>query len=207
MILYELLGSEGAPAYQKLNEGNLLRQYDFLDSVIETAISVNQRMISTVLIKALNYHAIACLHVKAGEYRPCEVKVPGYKPPEQYRVPALMDDFVNVVNAYWTPDNSWTIAAFCLWNLNRIHPFINGNGRTARALCYYVICVNAGGLLPGNITLPERLRYRRAEYITLLKETDQLCVQKDQQYLKSLRIFIEEVTTQQIGNAPPPPSS
>ena len=53
------------------------------------------------MIKAINYHAIACLHTDAGEYRPCPVEVGDYRPPEHYRVDALMDDFVNIVNRRW----------------------------------------------------------------------------------------------------------
>jgi hypothetical protein len=29
------------------------------------------------------------------------------------------------------------LAAYGLWRLNWIHPFVEGNGRTARAVCYF----------------------------------------------------------------------
>ena len=66
-----------------------------------------------------------------------------------YRVPALMDDFVNTVNRNWEQTDPVVLAAFVLWRLNNIHPFINGNGRTARACAYFVLCVRAGGWLAG----------------------------------------------------------
>ena len=93
----------------------------------------------------INYHAIACLHTNAGEYRPCSVKVGGYAPPEHYRVNTLMDDFVNVVNHRWDKADPIWLTAYVLWRLNNIHPFINGNGRTARAACYFVLCVKVEG--------------------------------------------------------------
>ena len=155
MILYNLFENESHPTYRKLSAENLVRQYNFLDSIIVAAIETRQPMISTALIKALNYHAISCLHINAGEYRPCEVQAGNYEPPRHFDVPELMNDFINRVNWIWEQVDTFMLAAFCLWRLNFIHPFINGNGRTARALCYFVVCVKSGGLIRGRPTLPD----------------------------------------------------
>ena len=56
-----------------------------------------------------------------------------------------MDDFVNTVNRAWEKADELTLGAYVLWRLNHIHPFINGNGRTARAASYFVICLKLGG--------------------------------------------------------------
>ena len=53
-----------------------------------------------------------------------------------------------------------------------IHPFINGNGRTARALCYCIICLKANALLPGTPLLPELIRLNRPALIKHLKAAD-----------------------------------
>ncbi len=98
MILVELLGSEHAPAYQELAVANGLRQYDFLRSLVSTSLAVDRPFLSEHILKALNFQAITCLHTNAGEYRPCPVNVGNHNPPEQYRVAALMEDFVNWVN-------------------------------------------------------------------------------------------------------------
>lgn len=84
-----------------------------------------------------------------------------YTPPDHYRVNALMDDFVNLVNRRWSETEPVSLAAYVLWRLNYIHPFINGNGRTARAACYFVLCVKVKGWLGGDTILPERLRAHR----------------------------------------------
>ena len=125
------------------------------------------------MIKALNFHAITCLHTNAGEYRPCRVDVGDYVPPDHYRVPALMDDFVNTVNRSWDHLDGVTLATFVLWRLNLIHPFINGNGRTARAASYFVLCLKTGGWLKGESILPELLRQNRDEYVAALKVVDE----------------------------------
>ena len=175
MILFELTAqNEDHPAYQAMEVANAERHYGFLETVVQAALSVNGQFLSQTVIKAINYHAIACLHPNAGEYRPCEVHVGDYNPPEQYRVSSLMDDFVNRVNRFWDGSDAVSLTAYVLWRLNHIHPFINGNGRTARAACYFVLCVKLGGWLPGKTILPDLLRRpeNRERYVEALKHAD-----------------------------------
>ena len=148
MILFELTGSEDHPAYQALEVANGNRQYDFLRSIVDASLAMGRPFLSQTVIKALNFQAITCLHTHAGEYRPCQVSVGDYEPPQHFRVPALMEDLVNSVNRMWETADPVALAAFVLWRINHIHPFINGNGRTARAASYFVLCVKIGGWLP-----------------------------------------------------------
>ncbi len=201
MILYELVGSEQHPAYQNLSIDNLERQYDFLRSIINAALAVNRPMVSTAIITALNAHAISCLHVNAGQYRPCPVNVGGYVPPDHYRVPELMNAFVNEVNHIWQNSDGVALAAYVLWRINHIHPFINGNGRTARALCYFVVCLKAGGLLGGDTALPELIRQNHDEYIRLLQEADAGYVAGNADYLNGLHQFIVRLVEEQLASA------
>lgn len=173
MILFELVGNENHPAYQALEVSNGDRQYDFLRSLVLAAIELNKLLLSQSVIRALNYHSIACLHTNAGEYRPCEVEVGPYRPPAYFRVQALMDDFVNMVNRGWDQSDAVVLATYVLWRLNHIHPFINGNGRTARAASYYILCLKNGGLLRGSPILPELLKQNRSEYVEALKKVDE----------------------------------
>ena len=113
-----------------------------------------------------------CLHTNAGEYRPCPVHVGPYDPPAHYRLATLMDDFVNEVNFGWANSDAVVLASFVLWRLNHIHPFINGNGRTARAACYYILCAKSGGWLAGETILPELLVQNRPAYVEALQSAD-----------------------------------
>lgn len=201
MILFELVQSEQHPAYQDLSIDNLERQYDFLRSIINAAIATNRPMVSTAIIKALNYHAISCLHVNAGEYRPGRVQVGDYVPPEHYRVPELMNAFVNETNHIWTNVDPVALGTYVLWRINNIHPFINGNGRTARALCYFVICVKSGGLLKGDPILPELIRANREEYVALLKAADTAYGGGQSNYLNDLHAFLVRLLDQQMASA------
>jgi Fic family protein len=92
-------------------------------------------------------------------------------------MPALMDDFVNTVNRNWDQADEVVLATFVLWRLNNIHPFINGNGRTARTASYFVLCLKSGGLLRGDPILPELIRQHRDEYVGALKAADRSALQ------------------------------
>jgi len=199
VILWECVGSESDPIYQELEVANGLRHYDFLRSIVNTSFRVQRPFLSSNIIKALNFHAIACLHTNAGEFRPCPVVVGGdYFPPDHYRVQAQMDDFVNQVNRNWELAEPMALAAFVLWRLNHIHPFINGNGRTARAASYFVLCVKLGVLLPGVKILPELLRLNRDEYVAALKHADK-SVAAGALDLGPLHKLMSELLTQQLG--------
>ena len=204
MILHEVCGREDHPAYQRLAVANLDRQYDFLRSIVVAALDVNRPYLSQTVIKALNFHAITCLHANAGEYRPCAVDVghgeSKYEPPAHFRVQALMDDFINEVNRWWERLDPVLQAAYVLWRLNWIHPFINGNGRTARVTCYYVLCLRMGGWLPGATLLPDLIRQNRGEYVLALKKAD-ASFSNGQFDLSALHSLLERLLNEQINSA------
>lgn len=199
MILHLIAGgTEDHPVYQEFEISNVGRQYDFLASAVSASLQVGRPFLSTHIIKALNFHAITCLHTNAGEFRPCEVTVGTHTPPRFFLVQALMDDFVNTVNRAWETTDPVVLAAYVLWRLNWIHPFINGNGRTARAACYFVLCLKLEKLLPGTRILPELLSQHRDEYVLALQQADQGNIAVLHQLLSNL---LEE----QIASAEPAP--
>lgn len=198
MILWEITQTEDHPVYQELQVSNVNRQYDFLHSLVDAATAVDRKYLSEHVIKALNFHAITCLHTNAGEYRPCPVTVGAYQPPEHFRVDALMEDFVNVVNRVWVETDPVVLGAFVLWRLNYIHPFINGNGRTARAACYYVICMHSGKLLPGKAILPELITREREAYVKALQAAD-ASFHAGSLDLTQLHALISDLLKEQIG--------
>lgn len=200
MIIYELVGTEDHEVYQQLQVSNTQRQYFFLQSIIEASLKLGRPFLSSTVLKSLNFHAITCLHTNAGEYRPCPVKVGGYRPPAHHSVQALMDDLVNEVNYRWEQVDTVPLAAYVLWRLNQIHPFINGNGRTARAACYFVVCVKSRGFIPGVRILPELLRENRDRYVQCLQAADG-AIEGEEQTIQPLVDLIYELLDQQMESA------
>lgn len=180
MILFDLLQTELSAPYQKLQVSNLNRQYDFLQSIVEASIEMKRPFLSQAVIRAFNYHAIVCLHSDAGIFRRTEVTLgsapDAHRPPMSIYVQGMMDDMVNQINYHLTTMDPIELAAWALWKLNWIHPFVNGNGRTARLVAYYLICVTSGGMIKGEPTLPELLRQHRNEpddpYVAALRAAD-----------------------------------
>lgn len=95
MIVYDVTGTENHPVYNGLEVSNLERQYDFLQSITNTALALRYQGLSLPTIKAFNYHAIASLHRQAGELRtePVVVETDGrveYTAPPPSDVPHLI---------------------------------------------------------------------------------------------------------------------
>lgn len=200
MIIFELTNSENDPTYQNLSIENLNRQYDFLRSITEASLALRRPMLSIEVIKSFNYHAITCLHVSAGEFRPCPVSVGDHNPPLHFQVPALMQMFTNEINRFWENVDPLTLATMVLWRLNYIHPFVNGNGRTARVTAYYVLCLASGGWLPGSKILPERIVERRADYVAALRQVDH-CFHSGQLSLHPLHRLLAELLDHQLAES------
>ncbi|HYS88280.1 MAG TPA: Fic family protein, partial [Bradyrhizobium sp.] len=107
-----------------------------------------------------------------GRFREEPIYVGNHLPPHFKDVPELMDRFISTIHENWFNWNATEMAAYGLWRLNWIHPFIEGNGRTARATCYYLLCAKSGSLLPGRKIVPERIREDRKGYVNGLQAAD-----------------------------------
>ena len=159
--------------YKMIQEQNLLRQYDLLSNCIEIGLVKGIESFDKYTLWALNYTAVANIAQLGGRFREQPILVGNHVPPHFDTVPNLMDQFFSLIHENWTlNDHPTQLAAFALWRLNWIHPFVEGNGRTARAACYYLICLKYGQLLPGKKIVPERIREDRAPYYAALRSAD-----------------------------------
>ena len=150
--------------FLKISEHNLLRrQYDLLSNCVEIGLAKGIEAFDKYTLWALNYAAFANIAQFGGRYREEPIYVGNHRPPHFKDVPNHMDRFFSVIHENWTTyDHPTLLAAYALWRLNWIHPFVEGNGRTARAACYYLICMKQGKLLLGKKIVPERIRENRA---------------------------------------------
>jgi Fic family protein len=159
--------------YKRIQEQNLLRQYDLLSNCVEIGLAKGIEAFDKYTLWALNYAAVANIAQFGGRYREQPIYVGKHIPPHFSEVPHQMDLMFSLIHENWTLREDLTgLAAFALWRLNWIHPFVEGNGRTARAACYYLICLKYGALLPGKKIVPERIRENRKPYYDALKAAD-----------------------------------
>lgn len=158
--------------YNALLEKNLVRQYDLLANFIEIGLRQGPTSIDKYALWALNHAAVAGISQFGGRFREEPIYVGNHIPPHFQTVPDLMDRFISFIHENWDNLTAPQMAAYGLWRLNWIHPFIEGNGRTARAVCYYLLCVRTGKLLPGRKTVPERIRESREPYVAALRDAD-----------------------------------
>ncbi len=167
-----VLEEDNADLFTKVQERNLLRQYDLLTNCVEIGIEHGPTALDKYTLWALNHVAVANISQFGGRFREEPIYVGNHKPPHFDKVPELMDRFISFIHENWYNGTATQLAAYGLWRLNWIHPFIEGNGRTARASCYYLLCVKNGGLLPGAKIVPERIRENRQPYYAALQAAD-----------------------------------
>jgi len=159
--------------FARIQEQNLLRQYDLLSNCVEIGIQKDIEAFDKYTLWALNYTAVANIAQFGGRFREQPIYVGDHIPPHFDNVPNLMDQFLSVIHENWDIiDHPTDLPAYALWRLNWIHPFVEGNGRTARAACYYLLCLRNGALLPGKKIVPERIRENRQPYYEALGEAD-----------------------------------
>jgi Fic family protein len=110
----------------------------------------------------------------AGNYRPAQVEIEGSKhiPVGAHQVAELVEDLCDYVNDKWDTATALHLAAYCMWRLNWIHPFADGNGRTSRALSFLVLCVKTGAVLGGAPTIPDQITNNRSPYFDALDAAD-----------------------------------
>ncbi|HWE87158.1 MAG TPA: Fic family protein [Terracidiphilus sp.] len=165
--------NENPELYARIQEQNLLRQYDLLLNCIEIGLTKGIDAFDKYTLWSLNAAAVANIAQFGGRYREEPIYIGNHMPPHFKDVPNGMDRFFSVIHENWGFDDHPTLLpAYALWRLNWIHPFVEGNGRTARAACYYLICIRQGGLLPGRKIVPERIRENREPYYAALREAD-----------------------------------
>jgi Fic family protein len=124
-------------------------------------------------ILSLHRKALEGITVFAGIYRPAGIEIKGSKhvPPGAHLVASLVEEMCDYINSNWS-QSALHLAAYALWRMNWIHPFVDGNGRTARAVSYLLLCIRLGYRLPGTNTIPDQISADRNPYYTALETAD-----------------------------------
>lgn len=204
-----------------VSQRNRARQFDFLHTSFVVSMSSAGLDIDHEFICLLNAYAARYLSLQPGRYRRhYDVAVGQHKPSEWCLVYEEMEAFINTLHQHWAAWNPVEAAAYALWGVNHIHPFAEGNGRTARALSYYVLCKKLQKWIPGRVTVVELIRTQhRAHHCDILQrmhdgrqrpamETDlaEMAQLIDQLLVEQIRLHNEEVAARQpAANTQPTP--
>jgi len=97
-----------------------------------------------------------------------------HKIPRFQIVPYLMDEFLVYLGSRWEDINPYQLGALCMWRLNHIHPFEDGNGRTSRLFCYLCMTMKIGTWIRGSDTILYQLEQEpfRSQYYGALQQGD-----------------------------------
>ena len=184
---------------------NTARQYDFMNSSFVLWQAQGRPLISLQYLCELNYYAVHLLSPAPGILRyKAQINVDINVPPKWEEVESLMANFLSTVQKMFTDEEGpITVAAYALWRLNWIHPFAQGNGRTSRALCYFLLCQKYDVWLPGAPILPELVRQNRGEYYELLADADKNSNDAGFTDLSGIESYLERLLIEQLNSVVP----
>lgn len=155
---------------------NGLRQFSLALEIIREHVKDVQRpfRLRSSIILRLHKAALDGLHLLAGTWRNTPVTIEGstHEPPHEAFVSEEIEHLCDYVNDHWGSGSAVHLCAYVLWKLNWIHPFSDGNGRTARAAAYVVLSAKLDSLLPGAPTIPEQIASDKAPYYAALETAD-----------------------------------
>jgi Fic family protein len=182
---------------------NGIRQFTLALDIIRSFVKDPERpfRLRSSLILQLHRAALDGLHVLAGTFRNTSVKIggSGHQPPDAPFVAEEVEHLCDYVNENWDK-SAIHLASYVLWKLNWIHPFADGNGRTARAVSYVVLSVKLDSLLPGTPTIPEQIAKDKKPYYDALELADRAWAGKSLD-VSDLEALIEAMLAQQLVNA------
>lgn len=151
--------AQNVPVVDFVSKRNRARQFDFLSTSFVVGQNSAGLDIDHEFVCLLNAYAARYLSLQPGRYRRhYNVNVGTHTPSDWSLVYEEMDAFIETLHQNWATFHPAEAAAYALWGVNHVHPFCEGNGRTARALCYYVLCKKLNQWLPGSVTIVELIR-------------------------------------------------
>lgn len=151
-IVEKDLTVEGKTLREHLEAKNTAEAYDFIKTLINKKNLTESEIldIHRIVLQKIDDH-------NAGKYRNIAVRIAGSEVilPNPMKVPELMSEFVAWLNQ--AKEHPVKIALDAHFKLVTIHPFTDGNGRTARLLMNLVLLKNS--YIPIFIKKEDRQKY------------------------------------------------
>lgn len=137
LVLEDGLTIKGKTLREHLETINHKDAIEFVEKLVRKTARIDTlaiRQIHSLILNKID-------NKEAGKYRNIPVGISGskYKPPESISVPHLMADFNKWLKRKKPQYNVIEYAAIAHFKLVHIHPFVDGNGRTARLLTNLIL--------------------------------------------------------------------
>jgi Uncharacterized conserved protein len=186
----------------RLETRNGVDQLDYISYLVNEHRVVDLRESH---VRQFHSDAIKDIYPCGGRYRDAGFRVvivgsPHELPPAS-RVPSLLADLLEDLNQSRETRPAIDRAALALWRVNWIHPFNGGNGRTARALAYLILCLDLGIVPPGRPQFPTVIYNHRDEYVSALRAADASVLNGGEPDLDPVIVIVEDAITRQLATA------
>lgn len=189
---------------QFVSARNRMRQFDFLQTSFVVSEATAGLEIDHEFVCTLNAYATRYLSAQPGRYRRhYNVRVGQHEPSDWSLVYEEMEAFIDTLHLNWAKWDAVEAASYALWGVNHVHPFCEGNGRTARALSYYVLCKKLRLWIPGSLTVLELIRTdHRAHHCKILQRMHDARERPSMNTdLTEMKNLINDLLTIQVENA------
>ena len=184
---------------------NGVRQFNLAINIIREHVKEAERpfRLRSSTILRLHKEVLEGIHLLAGTFRNTAVKIggSGHQPVDAFLVPEETEHLCEYVNDNWSTKSALHLSAYVLWRLSWIHPFADGNGRTARTVSYVVLSIKLDGLLPGIPTIPDQIASDKSPYYLALEEADDVWKATSEVDVSKLEAMLEGMLAKQLISA------
>lgn len=210
---WELAQGDVAHAIEVLNYSNQVNVIEALVRLLMQRHNVGpngcEGCPSLAVVREFHRTATLFLLLKPGQFRGSGEEVSVYKgeelihqPPAHPEFEEYMVGFFEELHERWNSFDHVGVAAYTLWFINWVHPFKNGNGRTARAFSYACLSLKMGFIVPGAPTVIDLIMQNRDEYYAALKIADESFDHAGVPNLSSMEDFLERLVIEQLSSVP-----
>ena len=191
--------SVGGKTLREVTEvSNHLKMFKYIKQKVDEQVALGSELVKDI-------HQILMNNIiHGGIYRSVNVYITGakFEPPEPYIMRDDLEYFYYKLNEDKF-DNIFHKSAYTHAEFVRIHPFIDGNGRTSRALMNYQLM--SDGLLPININVGEREKYieslsQYTENENLQPFIDFIKEKEEEELDRYIKIIEQSISLQFIDN-------
>jgi Fic family protein len=139
LVLKEGIDITGKPLKDSIEVKNLGLAFDFLYELVQQDVEVTENYLKQLHSLIIGDDPL----LSPGDYRNIGVIITGseHKPPEPFEIPIRMRELFDWIKANKN-ENPIMVAAVAHHEMVKIHPFKDGNGRTARLLLNLILLKN-----------------------------------------------------------------